>query len=486
VLLAAAPAAAAKPATIPALREWRAAPGAFVLRDSARIVVPAGGPLAEARLLAADLRRRLPVVSGAAPMPGDIELALGATDRSLGREGYRLEVGPVLRVRARTATGAFYGTRSVVQLLSRTSRIPAGTARDWPRYPQRGLMIDNGRRHFRPAWLRARIRELAALKLNQLHMHFSDDQGFRVASRSHPEIVSDPHLTKAQVRSLIAYARARHIRVIPEIDMPGHMGAALARHPQLQLRGPSAAREETRLDVTLPAARRFARELVLEYLDLFPGRWWHGGADEYLTPADYAKYPQLQRYARARYGRNANGPDAYLGFINWLDRLVRRHGRTLRVWNDGLAHGRAVKVRRDIVVEWWADHSGPGPRALLRRGHRILNAGWWPTYYVNGSLGAIRPSMEAAYESWAVNRFNGLALNLALPPSPAEVIPRRTRRNLGSELHVWNDDPGYETDAQTARGIAPRLRVLAQKTWDSPLPVRRYDAFRRLGNRLLP
>jgi hexosaminidase len=233
--------------------------------------------------------------------------------------------------------------------------------------------------------------------------------------------------------------------------------------------------------VTLPAARRFARDLVLEYLELYPGSYWHGGADEYLTPADYAKYPQLQRFARARYGARANGPDAYLGFVNWLDRLVRGRGRTLRVWNDGLGDGRAVKVRRHIVVEWWADHSGPGPRALLRGGHRILNAGWWPTYYVNGSLGTVRPSMQAAYESWAVNRFNGLALNLALPPSPGEVIPRGTRRNLGSELHVWNDDPDHETDAQTARGIAPRLRVLAQKTWDSPRPARTYAGFERIA-----
>ena len=115
----------------------------------------------------------------------------------------------MLRIEARTAAGAFYGTRSVVQLLRRKRSIPAGTARDWPRYPERGLMLDNGRRYFSPRWLRARIRELAYLKLNQLHLHFSDDQGFRIASRSHPEIVSDPHLTKRQVRSLVALRAAR-------------------------------------------------------------------------------------------------------------------------------------------------------------------------------------------------------------------------------------------------------------------------------------
>jgi hexosaminidase len=476
--------AAARPATIPALREWRAAPGAFVLRDSARIVVPTGGPLAEARLLAADLGRRHPVIAGAAARPGDIELALGAPDRKLGREGYRLEVGSTLRIEARTAAGAFYGTRSVVQLLRRKRSVPAGTARDWPRYPERGLMLDNGRRYFSPRWLRARIRELANLKLNQLHLHFSDDQGFRIASSSHPEIVSDPHLTKRQVRSLVAYARARHIRVIPEIDMPGHMRAALTAHPRLQLARPGGERAPTRLDVTLPAARRFARELILEYLDLFPGRYWHGGADEYLLGDDYSLYPQLQRYARARHGPRANGADAYLDFVNWMDRLVRARGRTLRVWNDGLADGRAVRVRRDVVVDWWAGHTGPGPRALVARGHRVLNGGWWPTYYVVGALGDVHASMRIAYEAWAVNRFHGIAFGLEPPDTPPEVLPRASRRNLGSELHVWNDDPDGETDARTARGIAPRLRVLAQKTWDSPRPARTYAGFQRIARAL--
>ncbi len=206
------------------------------------------------------------------------------------------------------------------------------------------------------------------------------------------------------------------------------------------------------------------------------------GPTSTCSPATTRRYPQLQRYARARYGPRATGADAYLGFVNWIDRLVRRRGRTLRVWHDGLSGGRAVKLRRDVVVEWWADHSGPGPRALLAGGHRILNAGWWPTYYVVGPLGAVRPSMRSAYESWAVNRFAGLGAQRAGAAQPARGRARgATRRNLGSELHVWNDDPDGETAAQTERGIAPRLRVLAQKTWNSPLPAATYSGFLRIG-----
>ena len=453
VELLAAAAAAAPPPAIPAIREWHSAPGAFVLGRGSRVVVAPGGPLPEARLFARELKRPVAVTTTAGP--GDVELALGTRDRKFGREGYGLEVGSAVRIEARTSAGAFYGTRTVLQLLrGGHGRITAGTARDWPRYRERGLMLDNGRRYYTPGWIGRRIRQLAYLKLNQLHLHFSDNQGFRIESESHPEIVSARHLTKRQVRTLLALARRYHVRVIPELDMPGHLAAALAPHPELQVPG-----HPDLLDITEPAARPFAGDLILEYLELFGGRWWHAGADEYGGPGDFGR------------------------FVNWIDSVVRRHGRTLRVWHDGLT---GVRLRPSVVVEWWADHAGPGPRTLLAQGHRVLNAGWWPTYYVVSPLGLVRPSMRAAYESWRVNAFGGLAINVPVPPNPPQVVRRHRDRILGSELHVWNDDPTGETVAQTARGIAPRLRVLAQKTWDSPSPARTYAGFERLWNRVRP
>ena len=384
---------------------------------------------------------------------GDVVLALGSRDRRLGREGYRLEVGSRVRIEARTRAGLFYGRQTVLQLLrAGHGTIPRGWGRDWPSYPERGLMIDNGRRHYSPAWIKRRIRELAYLKLNQLHLHFSDNQGFRIESDSHPEVMTRPYLTKRQVRDIVAYARARHVRVIPELDMPGHMQAALAAHPELQVAG-----RPDELDFTKPAARRFARDLILEYLQLFPGRYWHAGADEFAGPGDF------------------------IGFVNWIDRLVRAHGRTLRVWHDGLSQ---PGLRRDVIVEWWAEHAGPSPLELLRAGHRILNAGWWPTYYAVGPLGALKPSMQLAYDTWQVNLFGGLAINTPGPASPPQRVPGR--RVLGSELHVWNDDPTAETVDQTARGIAPRLRVIAQKTWGSAPPAPTYSGFERIWNRVRP
>jgi hexosaminidase len=422
--------------------------------------------------------------AGAIAHPGDVVLRLGSRDRRLGREGYSLEVGAEVAIEARTAAGVFYGAQTVLQLLRQGRSIPAGRGRDWPRYPERGLMIDAGRRYYSPGWIRRELRELAYLKLNELHLHLSDDQGFRIESDTHPEIVSRRHLTKSQVRGIVRFARRRHVHVVPEIDMPGHLRAALTAHPELQLRDAGGVRRADKLDVTLPAARRFARDLILEYMRLFGGHSWHAGADEYLAPTQYDGFPQLQSDARARYGAAANGADAYLGFVNWIDALVRAHGRGLRVWHDGLSGGSAVRVRRDVVVDWWSPHAGPGPRQLLASGHRILNAGWFPTYYVVGPLGSVRPSMRLAYESWRVNHFSALGVNVAAPLGPPVTVPAGEPRNLGSELHVWNDDPSRESVAATARGILPRLRVLAQKTWDTRLPARRYSGFLRLARRV--
>ena len=484
-----------RPPTVPALREWGPAAGSFELRPGSRVVLPrrhARALRSEARLLADELGeltgRPVAIAFGGRVRTGDLVLALGARDRELGREGYALSVGRAVRISARTDAGVFYGTRTVLQLVRRDGRFPAGSGRDWPRYPERGLMLDAGRRFFPARWIEQRIRELADLKLNYLHLHMSDNQGFRVESESHPEAVSPEHLTKEELRRIVRVAARRHVTVVPESDMPGHLEAALHAHPELRL--PNAAGEPApdRLDITSSAALRFARDLIEEYLPLFPGPYWHGGADEYMPAAEYPLYPVLAEHARERYGPDANAKDAVHGFVNWMDDVVRSHGKTLRIWADDLGGGSAVRLHPQPVAEWWtntsplSDLSPPTPAELLAHGHRVMNAGWFPTYYVNHqAFGRVRPDMRTAYESWEPHEFYGpfvLDEGLAYPP---ETVAPEEPRNLGSKLHVWNDDPGYETDEETAAGIRPRLRVLAQKTWGTPLLTPSYSEFERLA-----
>lgn len=417
-------------------------------------------------------------------------LELGAFNHRLGHEGYDLTISRAVTVSAHTPTGVFYGTRTLLQLLHQHRALPRGWASDSPRYPDRGLMIDLGRRVYPARWIESEIRELAYLKMNILHLHLTDDQRWGIQSHSHPEIVSPRALTTTQVRRILAVASRYHVTVVPEIDMPGHVGALLAKHPGLELKAattgspPQQSPEARKLDITNPAALRMVRQLLYEYLPLFPGRYWDVGGDEYLSPEDEPLYPQLEAYARAHYGANATTQDAILGFFNWVDGIVRAHGKRLWAWHDELGDGNAVSANPDIQASWWVQFSPlsepnpPTPARLLATGHAVLNDGWFPTYYTE-DLGPIqgKPSMRKAYEQWSVNRFCGPTENGQFL-SPCYVISPKERRNLGSTINAWND---HElTLAQLRAGLTAPLMVLAQKTWDSPELTASYARFQRV------
>lgn len=501
-----APAAADdRPRTIPALQEWRSSDGpAFRLGPDARIVVRPRDRRAlagEARQLAADLGAlthrtvRTTARRGARARTGDIVLGRTGATPVLGAEGYRLRVGRAFTVLAPTTAGAFYGGRTLLQLVRAGDPVPRGRAVDRPRFPERGLMVDAGRKHYTRRWLLDRIAELASLKMNYLHLHLSDHQGYRLASRSHPEIVSAQHLTEEDVRAVVDVAARHHVTVVPEIDMPGHLTAALAKHPELQLRNAAGGAEAGVLDVSNPAAVRFARDLVTEAMDLFSGPYHHVGGDEVLPFALYPLgfFPSLEAHAKATYGPGANAKDAIHGFVNDMAALVRARGRTARMWHDDLNGGAAVVRDPRTIAEWWIDVSPlsdvrtPTPQELLDRGHDVLNAGWFPTYFVNGVGGStvkVQPNLQTAYEDWEVDQFSGVLVADETVRQPPLRVAADEPRLRGSLLHLWNDNPGLATEAQDVAFIAGGLRVLAQKTWRSPPLVPDHTSFVRLAARV--
>ncbi|MFG2149494.1 family 20 glycosylhydrolase [Streptomyces sp. NPDC048696] len=457
-------ASAAAPQTVPALRQWTAGSGAYTFTATSRIVVdPAySAQLAsEAGTLADDLSaltgRTVAVATGTAST-GDIGLTLGGS--TLPAEGYRMTAGQTLGIQGATATGVFYGTRTVLQLLHQSATVAAGTAVDWPTKPERGLMIDQGRKFFTVAWVKQHIKELAYLKLNYFHFHLSDTYGFRLESSTHPEIVSADHYSRQDIADLVALGRKYHVTLVPEIDTPGHMNAILAAHPELKLKNSSGSASADFIDLSLPGSYTLIKDLINEYLPLFPAAYWHIGADEYVT--DYSQYPQLLSYARAHYGANATAKDTYYGYVNWADALVRAGGKTTRMWSDGIKSGDGtISPNADIVVEYWYNY-GLTPQQLAAAGHTVANESWTPTYYV---LGGAKPDTKWMYESWTPDLFQGgTTVN-----DPA--------RNPGSLIHVWCDNPGAETEDQIASGIMYPLRALAQQTWGSPKPVSSYAAF---------
>lgn len=331
VVPVAATAASGAPITLPALRTWTAGGTAFTFAAGTRVVAADQSLKATADTFAADLKSLtgvdVPAVVGAAGTR-DIELRTGTAPG--GPEGYRMTVAPKLIIQGSTGDGVFHGTRTVLQLVRQNRTIPGGTATDWPLYAERGLMLDVGRQYMSLEFLRARVRELSYLKLNQLHLHLSDRPGFRLESTKHPEITAPQHYTKQQMRELVGYAAKYHVQVVPEIDMRGHMDAILAKHPELKLVSKSGAVDHGAIDLSKPAAYTLMKDLITEYLPLFPGKYWHIGADEYVT--DHSQYPQLEAYAKAKYGPSATGKDAYYGYMNWANDVVRGKGKTARMW----------------------------------------------------------------------------------------------------------------------------------------------------------
>jgi hexosaminidase len=442
------------PQTVPALRTWTAGTGSFTFGAGSRISVDPGYAAElddDAATFAEDLRTltgRPVTVTHDDPVSGDVRLTLGGQQPA---EGYTMSVAGAVTIQGSADTGVFWGTRTVLQLLRQSPTIPAGTATDSPTKPERGMMVDVGRKFLTVDWLRRHIRELAYLKQNVLHLHLSEAQGFRLESRTHPEIVAAAHYSYQDIADLVALGQQYHVMIIPEIDMPGHMGAILAVHPELRLADPTGKASPDFVDLSKDAAYTLMRDLITEYLPLFPAPYWHLGADEYVT--NYADYPQLLTYARAHYGINATAKDAYYGFVNWADQIVRGAGKTMRMWNDGIKSGDGtVAPASDILVEYWAA-SGLTPQQLLDAGHTVANESWDPTYYV---LGGTKPDTRWGYETWTPDLFEG-GTTIGVPA-----------RNSGSNLHVWCDNPAAETESQIAAGIRFPLRVIAQRTWGSP------------------
>ncbi|WP_418958702.1 beta-N-acetylhexosaminidase [Streptomyces tritici] len=464
------------PRTVPAVLEHRPArgPGWSPGPDAGIVVAPGSAALAdEARLLAGELKvaYRGEVAAG----PGDVELALGGTGAP---ESYTLTAtGGRVRITGPDEAGVFYGTRTVKQAVRSAGVVPEGVIRDRPAKPQRGLQIDTARKHFTAGWIEARLREMADLKLNQFELHFADDQGFRIASDSHPEIVSAQHLTKAEVRRILALARSLHITVVPEVDSPGHLGAVLRAHPDLQLRNVQGTPRQGAIDISKPGAARILDDLLREYAALFPGRWFHLGADEYqaLTVRDpAASYPQLASAAVARYGAGATVRDLAEGWLNDRAAVVRAAGKTAKAWNDGFFRGGVVSADKRIEVEYWTgkEIGARPPGEYLAEGRKVVNLNDEYLYYVLGEPNRFTyPTGRRIYEQWTPRVLRG----------SAAVPARYDAQILGGRFAVWCDLSQAQTQAQVAAGIRLPVTATAQKLWDPRPPALSWDRFRALA-----
>ncbi|MFJ2159648.1 glycoside hydrolase family 20 protein [Streptomyces sp. NPDC087856] len=468
------------PRTIPAVRShtpargpgWRPAKGDRVVVDDADLAD-------EGRLIAGELGLTYGGESSDV-RAGDVRLALN-DDEGANPESYAMTVrGGRVNISGPSDAGVFYGTRTLKQEVHGGGTAPEGVVHDQPAKPRRGFMLDIARKPFTAGWIEDRVRELGDLKFNELGLHFSDDQGFRIQSTTHPEIVSKDHLTKAQVKQIVELAASRHITVVPEIDSPGHLGAVIAAHPDLQLRNVSGVATRGAIDISKDASAAIVDELLDEYAGLFTGDQWNLGGDEYqaLTVANpQASFPQLAAEAVKAYGSGGTVADLTTGWLNDRADTIRNHERTMRVWNDGFFAGTSVQAAKDLQVAYWTgkEIGARQPVAYLSAGRKVLNYNDEYMYYVLGEPQTfVYPTGQRIYEHWTPRVLRGTT---AVPAKYDAQI-------LGGSFAVWCDLANSQTQNQVAAGIRMPLRATIQKLWDPGTPSLTWTQFKSLADKV--
>jgi len=368
-------------------------------------------------------------------------------------ESYKLDISDSgAKLKAPTTLGVMRGLETLLQLVRTSSdgfAVPAVSIEDSPRFSWRGLMIDAGR-HFIPLdVLKRNLDGMAAVKLNVFHWHLSENQGFRIESKKFPklqEMGSDGlYYTQNEVRDLIAYARERGIRVVPEFDMPGHSTAWFVGYPELAS-GPGPYQIERQwgvfdpaMDPTKEETYKFLDKFIGEMAGLFPDQFFHIGGDE-VNGKEWDANPKIQSFMHVHGLKDNNDLQAY--FNQRVQKIVAKHGKTMLGWDEILR----PDLPKDIVIQSWR-----GPDSLAqaaKQGYRgLLSSG----YYVD--------LMWSAERHYATEPLSGAA---------ASLTPEEQKRVLGGEACMWSE---YVSPENVDSRIWPRTAAIAERLW-SPQDVR--------------
>ena len=458
-----------RPDVIPSLREWSGGSGQFTLSGSSRILINpsyASSLSDKANAFRDDIYtltgKYLSIVQSRQPVAGDIYLTMGASDSSIGSEGYLTNIGTNITISAQTADGAFMGTRTLLQILKRDpgmNNVPQGNIKDYPHWENRGMLLDVGRMFMPIDFLRDMVKQMSYFKMNDLQLHINDNviqfdssewrtanSGFRLESDSHPGLTSAEHYTKQEYISLIALADQYGVNIITEIDAPAHSLAFTQympsiRHPQLK---------EDHLDLGNSATTTFLEELWDEYAPII--RDVHIGTDEY----------------------NNGSPADMKAFINHFNRYLKGYGKgPVRMWGSQDTIGGAVGLDRDLLVNIW--YKGYyHPTTAVNDGYNIINtedaylyivpkAGYYHDYLNTNWL----------YNNWTPNTFSG---DVSFGINDPQV--------KGGMFAVWNDafaNGTYYTPADVQDRVKPAMQTLSQKMWAAGTAMS-YPQFQSLMN----
>jgi hexosaminidase len=486
---------------IPNVASFEMRAGAFVL-SSNTVLVAAGGAAPEAEQLAAQLRAGTgfawPVQSSAAD--SSISMTLDASLAHLGDEGYVLEVSPErIDIRAPKAAGLFYAGITLLQLLppavfSNTPQasvnwaVPTQRIEDQPRFRWRGMHLDVAR-HFMPLPFIKKFIDLLALhKMNVFHWHLTEDQGWRLEIKKYPKLTEVgawrketragherdaagfdgiPHggfYTQDEAREVVAYAAARHINVVPEIEMPGHAQAAIAAYPEL-------GNTDEKLEVwpqfginkhVVNVEERtvlFYQDVLREVMDIFPSQFIHVGGDE--CPKDEWRASERAQARMQELGLK-DEHELQSWFIRRMDAFLNEHGRTLIGWDEILEGGLAPNA---VVMSWRGEEGGI---AASKAGHDVVMA---PNRYVYFDYYITE---DKANEPLAIGGFLPLDKVYGYEPVPAQLSADEAQHVLGAQGELWTEY--MKTPAQVEYMAFPRVCALSEVVW-SPAARKDYADF---------
>lgn len=430
-------------------------------------------------------RPRVVAIAGRDPGPS-IHLSLGGDPAALGEEGYDLLIEPRrVELTAATTDGLFWGVQTIRQLLPalveytaayrRPLWMPTGRIIDRPRFAWRGAMLDVAR-HFRPPEDVKRFIDLMVpYKLNRLHIHLSDDQGWRVEIPSWPllteiggstQVGGGPggYYTTAEYADIVAYAAARFITVVPEFDMPGHTNAALASYPELNCDGVApelytgTAVGFSSLCTDADITYEFVDDVVREIAALTPGAWFHIGGDE------------------ARQTREED----FIAFIERAQEIVESHGKRMIGWDEVVT---AELTANSVAQLWrplWPDPGAPPPvpgsaAAVVQEGaNRAVDVG---ARFILSP--ADRIYLDMKYDRSTVIGLAWAAyidLRSAYDWEPNEVFAGLPEASIaGVESPLWSETLGSLEDVEFL--AFPRLAAVAELGWTAP-ELRTWAGFR--------
>nr|WP_302286712.1 family 20 glycosylhydrolase [Catenibacterium mitsuokai] len=414
----------------------------------------------------------------------DIKPVSEITDKTTSKEAYKITIDDTgIHLTGASETAVLYGLRTIEQITSVNGALAYGEIVDYPNVAERRIHVDMARKYISKDWFIRQIREMSYFKMNAIQMHFSENLGFRIECETDPSIVSEQHLTKADVREILAEAKKYGVKVIPSFDSPGHVDQILRAHPEYGQVDKYGNHYKSGLDVTNPEAIKYIYSLYDEYMELFKGCTdFHIGGDEYMefdrAPFTTQYKSVLDNYARENIDPNATWKDVIAKYINDLAEHVHEKGFTPRIWNDGIYYGenswgqnkQMIEMHKYIGIDFWSQMSWNGSIARLQT---FLDKGHDTIYNVNASFFyyVLRPSMpddgrkqhsfdnlnsdKLIFDEWTPGKFQA---NTIADDNPAI---------KGASLAIWCDKADVCDEDTITEDIANEMRALATKAWNT-------------------